>query len=32
MTIPLVFTVCIAFIIIMAVFFVGGAIESTRSS
>jgi hypothetical protein len=30
MTIPLVFAVCCGFIVIMAMFFVGGAVESSR--
>ncbi len=31
MTLPLVYAVCIGFMLIMAVFFVGGAVESHRS-
>jgi hypothetical protein len=32
MSLPLVFAVCIGFFLIQALFFVGGAVESSRSS
>ena len=32
MNLPLVYLVCIGFMLIMALFFIGGAVESSRTS
>jgi len=32
MNLPLVYLVCIGFMLVMAMFFVGGAVESSRAS